>query len=286
MELLRRTPSGGPTPAGTPPRDRPKFRVFSLLCRNCCSFFSLWEVFSWKCGRGSRPRSTQSARLGSLGSLTIRGTHTSWPPPFVAPTFRGLQNSGLRLLHAAPEQRRRSCARIERVHKGQKPERRRVSILERSQNSCTARFGDTSGIPGASKKLPSAPGHFSGPLGFPGGQRKTTPALLAFSGPPGVPEVPERIPENAQKCQGVREKDHRVPENAEPHSASEKTKSTFFRLLADCPSLMCCACVNCTVCVRHVSFHRSDVGQMDSSSAKCPSWGERSKILAITYTCL
>ena len=45
----------------------PKFRVFSLFRCKFRSLFPLLRVLSWKCGHGTRLRSTQSARLGFSG---------------------------------------------------------------------------------------------------------------------------------------------------------------------------------------------------------------------------
>ena len=54
-------PSLSPDPR---PPDLPKFRFFSPLPPHYRSFFFLLEVFSLNCGRGSRPWTTQIARLG------------------------------------------------------------------------------------------------------------------------------------------------------------------------------------------------------------------------------
>ena len=61
----------GPRRVG-PRRVAPEIsRFFSLSRHNVLSFFPLLEVLSWNFGRGSRPRSTQSARLGFSG-VTVR----------------------------------------------------------------------------------------------------------------------------------------------------------------------------------------------------------------------
>ena len=62
---------------GAPEGWRPKISrcVFLLSPRISFVLLSLGGVFSWNCGRGSRPWPTQSARLGSPQSVRRRGSH-------------------------------------------------------------------------------------------------------------------------------------------------------------------------------------------------------------------
>ena len=77
------------SPVGNPPSpesdsappDRPKFRSFSHSCRKFRFCLSFSGVFSWNCGRGSRPCPTQSARPASLCHPTLWAPY----PPHLGP---------------------------------------------------------------------------------------------------------------------------------------------------------------------------------------------------------
>ena len=81
-------PLFGPPPPHSPPPDLPTFRSFVPFPPTVSSFFALSGVFSWNCGPCSRPRTSQSVRLGPSGVIL---SHPSGPPPLWASAlFLGL----------------------------------------------------------------------------------------------------------------------------------------------------------------------------------------------------